>query len=211
MIEILANVLKKCCPPVIAQEPAFALPMICVDVRPAAIAIKPVIASATRAAVLSKTTFVTAYLSAVCSKTTFIAYARSGATVLREGSAAAPHHPESIPLRTAGRIFDTNYSGTTVSRVSYEFLLATPVNSFKTETARIRRHNRSAFEAAPLRRIARQISQNAVPCHTNLNLGRAVNHHKDSTLAVIRIPPSGHGRESREGLSSRNRPYTEYS
>jgi hypothetical protein len=201
MIEILANVLKECCPPVIASEPAFALPMICVDVRPAAIAIKPVLASANRAAVLSKTTFITAFITA----------ARSRATVLREGSAAAPHHPESIPLRTAGGIFDTNYSGTTVSRVSYEFLLAAPVNSFKTETARIRRHNRSAFEAAPLRRIARQISQNAVPSYTNLNLGRAVNHHFDSTLAVVRITPSGHGRASREGLSTRNRPYCYHS
>jgi hypothetical protein len=126
------------------------------------------------------------------------------------GWVTAPRHIERISFRATLRVFDANHGGPSVSRVGNQLLSATAVHPRKTEIRGVRRQDRSAFEAAPLRRLSGKIPEYGVPA-AKLYFSSPVDNHFDRTLAAVRVASSDDNRPSRKGLGARNCCHGHYS
>jgi len=80
---------------------------------------------------------------------------------------------------------DDRYSALT--GIAHQVLATSAINASEPEIRRIGGHRSVAFETAPLRRLAVQISDHP-SISANLHFGRPIHYHFDSAFAGIRIP-----------------------
>jgi hypothetical protein len=138
-------------------------------------------------------------LSSVAAKRTVVG--RPVGSAVLSGWVTAPLEIERISLGATGRVFDANYGRPAISRVRNQLLSAPAIHSRKPEIGGIRRHDRSAFEAAPLRRLSREIPENRVTA-ANLYFSSSVDNHLDGAFAAVRVAAAHDNRAARESLST---------
>jgi hypothetical protein len=138
-------------------------------------------------------------LSSVTAKSTVVG--RPVRSSVLSGWVTAPPKIERISFGATGRVFDANYGRAAISRVRNKLLSAPAIHFRKSEIGGIRRHDRSAFEAAPLRRLSREIPENRVTA-ANLYFSRSIDDHFDGAFAAIRVAAAHENRAARESLST---------
>jgi hypothetical protein len=71
---------------------------------------------------------------------------------------ATPEDIEGIAFRTAVRIFNPYYGGASLTGISYECLPPAAIDAGKAKVYRVAREHTATFEAAPLGRVAVDVS-----------------------------------------------------
>jgi hypothetical protein len=100
-----------------------------------------------------------------------------------KATSALPKDIEGIALRAVVGIVDAHDHGAAPPRVAHQLLGAAPVYALEAEIDQIARHGGRAFEAAPLRGLAKQVAQQRTVA-ADLDFGGSVHNHFDGASAL---------------------------
>src|ERR1035438_3904196 len=118
---------------------------------------------------------------------------------VRTAIGAAPDEVEGIAFGSVPGIFNADDGDAAVARIADQLLPAAAIDALKAELGGVAGQGRAALEAAPLRGLARNISDDSLIA-ADIDLGDSVNHHFDGALAAIGTATADHGGPAFEHL-----------